>query len=234
MIIPIYSLNYGIINITGRSLLAIVNQVYTGPYEPLSWECALPQICFLVFSFFFYWFLIVLIEIGAFSFLKSNPQIEGEFKPEGEDPDIDTEAARVEDEGLKDIPVRVKKLRKVFPATTSKGNKVLAVDRVSFGLDYGECFALLGVSGAGKTTTFRQLTGEEKPSQGLASILGNDLSTSAGFEEARKKIGYCPQFDSIFPGLTVKEHLEFYAVVKGIIRSERQNQVETWIKEMDL
>jgi len=140
----------------------------------------------------------------------------------------------VEDQLLANIPVRVKGLRKVFPKTTKKGSPVLAVDRVSFGLEYGECFALLGVSGAGKTTTFRCLTGEEKSSEGLAGILGNDLATSAGFEKARKMIGYCPQFDSIFPGMTVKEHLEFYAVIKGIVRSKRVEQVNTWIREMDL
>ena len=41
-----------------------------------------------------------------------------------------------------------------------------AVKNVSFGLEYGECFALLGVSGAGKTTCFKCLTGEMYPSQG--------------------------------------------------------------------
>jgi ATP-binding cassette subfamily A (ABC1) protein 12 len=42
----------------------------------------------------------------------------------------------------------------------------LAVNNVSFGLEYGECFALLGVSGAGKTTCFKCLTGEIIPSSG--------------------------------------------------------------------
>jgi len=43
---------------------------------------------------------------------------------------------------------------------------LVAVEKLSFGLEYGECFALLGVTGAGKTTTFKCLTGEEKPTNG--------------------------------------------------------------------
>ena len=41
----------------------------------------------------------------------------------------------------------------------------MAVENISFGLDYGECFALLGVNGAGKSTTFKSLTGGVIPSQ---------------------------------------------------------------------
>jgi lipopolysaccharide export system ATP-binding protein len=69
---------------------------------------------------------------------------------------------------------------------------VAAVKNISFGLEYGECFALLGVSGAGKTTCFKCLTGEIFPSSGSLSINGSDITTQSGFELARKQIGYCP------------------------------------------
>jgi len=49
-------------------------------------------------------------------------------------------------------------------------------------LEYGECFALLGVSGAGKTTLFKCLTGEVFPSTGEITIGGFDVSTVAGFQ----------------------------------------------------
>jgi len=111
---------------------------------------------------------------------------------------------------------------------------VLAVKKASFGLEYGECFALLGVSGAGKTTTFKCLTGEETPNEGQVRINGHDVTTTAGFDMARRLIGYCPQFDAIFERLTVKEHLEFYAVMKGITAQYRQRIIEKQIDEMDL
>jgi ATP-binding cassette subfamily A (ABC1) protein 3 len=109
-----------------------------------------------------------------------------------------------------------------------------AVKRASFGLEYGECFALLGVSGAGKTTTFKCLTGEEIPSAGQVRINGHDVTTTAGFDRARQLIGYCPQFDAIFERLTVKEHLQFYAVMKGITSEYRDRLIEKQIDEMDL
>lgn len=84
-----------------------------------------------------------------------------------------------------------------------------AVKGVSFGLDYGECFGLLGVNGAGKSTTFKSLTGDIVPTTGEITIQGLDVLKQ--FKDARKLIGYCPQVDSIFPLLTVKEHLIFYA-----------------------
>ena len=99
-----------------------------------------------------------------------------------------------------DHPVRVVNVKKNY-------GQVKAVKDISFGLDYGECFALLGVSGAGKTTIFKSLTGEIYPSSGGVKILGNNVASRAGFGGARKLIGYCPQFDAIFEGLTVLEHL---------------------------
>ena len=50
-----------------------------------------------------------------------------------------------------------------------------AVQGVSFGLDYGECFALLGVNGAGKSTTFKSLTGDIEPTSGTITIQGFDV-----------------------------------------------------------
>jgi len=55
------------------------------------------------------------------------------------------------------------------------GDPFLAVERISFGLDYGECFALLGVNGAGKSTMFKCLTADEYPSQGKITIDGFDI-----------------------------------------------------------
>jgi ABC-type multidrug transport system ATPase subunit len=63
------------------------------------------------------------------------------------DRDVADEAARIQAMKPGDIPVRVCGLGKSY-------GKIRAVDNLSFGLEFGECFALLGVSGAGKTTTF--------------------------------------------------------------------------------
>jgi len=56
-----------------------------------------------------------------------------------------------------------------------------AVDNLSFGLEYGECFALLGVNGAGKTTTFKSLTGDVVPSSGEIFIDGLNVNSPSEF-----------------------------------------------------
>jgi len=54
------------------------------------------------------------------------------------------------------------------------------------------------------------------------------------FRVATKMIGYCPQFDAVFEGMTVIEHIEFYARIKGVIPSLRRNIIEKLLTEMDL
>jgi ATP-binding cassette subfamily A (ABC1) protein 3 len=78
------------------------------------------------------------------------------------------------------------------------------------------------------------LTGHEKPTNGTVHINGQDITTSKGFENARRQIGYCPQFDAIFEGMTVIEHLQFYAKIKGILRKYREEIIRRQIEEMDL
>ena len=84
--------------------------------------------------------------------------------------------------------IRVHNFRKAY--TTLCGTPVLAVEKISFGLDYGECFALLGVNGAGKSTTFKSLTKDTVPTTGEITIAGFDVQKQ--FSQARKLIGYCP------------------------------------------
>jgi len=69
--------------------------------------------------------------------------------------------------------IRVFNFRKAYTKPFSK--PFLAVENVSFGLDYGECFALLGVNGAGKSTTFKSLTRDIVPTSGQISIAGYNV-----------------------------------------------------------
>jgi ABC-type glutathione transport system ATPase component len=79
------------------------------------------------------------------------------------DKDVTDEEERVR-KNTGDV-IRVSDFRKAYQ-TALGGTSFLAVERISFGLDYGECFALLGVNGAGKSTTFKALTGDSPPSEG--------------------------------------------------------------------
>uniref|UniRef100_A0A8C6UK25 ABC transporter domain-containing protein n=1 Tax=Neogobius melanostomus TaxID=47308 RepID=A0A8C6UK25_9GOBI len=87
-----------------------------------------------------------------------------------------------------------------------------AVDRLCLGIPRGECFGLLGVNGAGKTSTFRMLTGDTAITFGEAF-----LNQHREMERVHQLMGYCPQFDSISDLLTGREHLELYARLRGLV-----------------
>jgi ATP-binding cassette subfamily A (ABC1) protein 3 len=146
------------------------------------------------------------------------------------DDDVEEEMSLVERTPASDYSIKVDKLRKVF--LLDGGKAKVAVDKSSFGVKNGDCFALLGVNGAGKTTTFKMLSGEIIPTEGEAIIKGHDISKQLG--EARKYIGYCPQFDALLDNLTAKEHLFLYAAIKGIPTEKRADVVEKMLVEMDL
>jgi len=99
-------------------------------------------------------------------------------------------------------------------------------------MEYGECFALLGVNGAGKTTTFKTLTCEHNPTMGNVFINGKEITQN--FNEVRSLIGYCPQFDAIFDYMTVNENLEFYGKIKGINEELIPDIIDSLIDELKL
>ncbi|KAK0618479.1 hypothetical protein B0T17DRAFT_619068 [Bombardia bombarda] len=102
-------------------------------------------------------------------------------------------------------------LRLVHVSKSFNGNP--AVSDVSLGLGEGEILALLGPNGAGKTTIVNMIRGEMRPSAG--HILLGDIDVSRHPRLAQKAIGVCPQFDAL-DLLTARQHLEFYARIKGI------------------
>ena len=146
------------------------------------------------------------------------------------DEDVLAEEKRIETLPKNKVQVRVDKFRKGYERAFKP--MFLAVEKTSFGLDYGECFALLGVNGAGKTTLFKSLTGEITPTSGEISINGMDIERD--FAKIRKLIGYCPQHDAIFDQMTVEEHLDYYARIKGIKKDLIKPLVEKQIKDMNL
>ena len=153
-----------------------------------------------------------------------NPEIEVK------DNDVFEEEKRIAGTMAKDMPVRVAQLKKVFK--TGFCRNLTAVNNLSFGLETGECFALLGVNGAGKTTVFKSLTNDTVPTGGRISIGGWDVQRWFGF--ARKRIGYCPQHNTIFEQLTVIENLYLFARIKGVKWTIRKSLVNRTIEKLNL
>lgn len=88
-----------------------------------------------------------------------------------------------------------------------------AVREISFEVEKGELFGLIGPDGAGKTTIFRILTTLLKPDAGTASVLGLDVVDD--YREIRPRVGYMPGRFSLYQDLSVEENLSFFASVFG-------------------
>ncbi|XP_069396601.1 phospholipid-transporting ATPase ABCA7 [Delphinus delphis] len=78
------------------------------------------------------------------------------------------------------------------------------------------CFGLLGVNGAGKTSTFHMVTGDTVPSGGEVVLAGHSVAREPAVAYCR--MGYCPQLDAIFELLTGREHLELFTASSGLGR----------------
>ncbi|PAA60173.1 hypothetical protein BOX15_Mlig015170g1 [Macrostomum lignano] len=124
-----------------------------------------------------------------------------------------------------DDSVQVLSLAKRYPGAPSR-----AVNDVTFGARAGQIFGLLGPNGAGKSTTLSVLVGERSASQGRCLVDG-----SSGREAARLgKIGYCPQYSPLLPTITVLEHLQFYARVRGLPSESISQQSKALAEAMGL
>ena len=89
-----------------------------------------------------------------------------------------------------------------------------ALKGVSFTLKKGDSLGIIGANGAGKSTTFKILTGELQPNIGFAKVDGFDVSAQKS--RALEKLGYCPQYDAILKQLSPNEVLKIFARLRGV------------------
>ncbi|MEO9779773.1 MAG: ABC transporter ATP-binding protein [Sedimentitalea sp.] len=95
---------------------------------------------------------------------------------------------------------------------------------VSFDVNEGGVFVLLGRNGAGKTTTLRSIMGLWHPSPGSVTFQGKEISGMATADIARKNIAYVPENMGIFGGLTIEENL-ILATAKGKFDQSRLSRI---------
>lgn len=113
--------------------------------------------------------------------------------------------------------IKIKNLKKKY-------GELIAVDGVSYDVNRGEMFGLVGPDGAGKTTTMRMLVGLLNPDEGNAEILGHDLLTQKNL--IKDEIGYLSQRFSLYGDLSVDENIEFFADIHGVKNFEqRRNEL---------
>ncbi len=103
---------------------------------------------------------------------------------------------------------------------TKRYGTLTALDGVSFGVARGELFGLIGPDGAGKTTLFRLLATLIVPDGGRAAVDGFDIVS--GYREIRRRVGYMPGRFSLYPDLSVRQNLDFFAGVYGLKGAARR------------
>jgi ABC-2 type transport system ATP-binding protein len=120
---------------------------------------------------------------------------------------------------------------KDMPAVTLEGitkvygkEKTVAVDNVSFTVEQGELFGLIGPDGAGKTSIFRMLTTLLLPDGGSATVDGHDIVKD--YKLIRNTVGYMPGKFSLYQDLTIEENLNFFATVFGTTIEENYDLIK--------
>uniref|UniRef100_H2MGF6 P-type phospholipid transporter n=1 Tax=Oryzias latipes TaxID=8090 RepID=H2MGF6_ORYLA len=219
----------------GRGLIDMVkNQAMADALErfgenrfrsPLAWDMVGKNLFAMAVEGVVFFCITVLIQ---YRFCITTRSSISHLKPIGEeDEDVARERQRVlSGSGQSDI-LELRELTKIY-----KRKQKPAVDRLCVGIPPGECFGLLGVNGAGKTSTFKMLTGDSLVTSGEAYLAGKSVTTE--IDEVHQNMGYCPQFDAINDLLTGREHLEFYAILRGVPEKEVCEVAEWGIRKLGL
>jgi len=103
-------------------------------------------------------------------------------------------------------------------------HKFKAIEAISFEVNQGELFGLIGPDGAGKTTIFRILTTLLIANEGTASVAGYDVITD--YKAIRNSVGYMPGKFSLYQDLTVEENLNFFATLFGTTITENYDLIK--------
>lgn len=103
-----------------------------------------------------------------------------------------------------------------------KFGEFIAVNNLSLKIEQGCIYGLLGSNGSGKSTTIRMLCGILSPTSGKIYLWGNENIT----EEIKLKIGYMSQKFSLYPSLTVRENIKFYANLYSLNKREQNSRIQ--------
>uniref|UniRef100_A0A8B9KFP4 Cholesterol transporter ABCA5 n=1 Tax=Astyanax mexicanus TaxID=7994 RepID=A0A8B9KFP4_ASTMX len=159
-----------------------------------------------------------------------------------EDEDILVEKARVKEaltcQCCEEKPVVVvSNLRKQYSGkkegfSLGKKRKV-AAKNISFCVRKGEVLGLLGPNGAGKSTIMHMLSGDTNPTAG--QILMGDYGTEfRPVDNPLEHVGYCPQVNPLWPRITLQEHLQIYAAIKGLRHNDVPNIIRRVVNALEL
>ncbi|EDV22374.1 uncharacterized protein TRIADDRAFT_10137, partial [Trichoplax adhaerens] len=229
LIFPNYCMGRGIMDLAKNQLMADVFSRFgeNNFKNPFGWELVGRNLFAMAIEGVAFFILVLLMEYRFF--IKQRKLTPPNRFDEVEDEDVAEERRRVLSAEANDGILRLENLTKVY---RTRRKKLIAVDRLCVSIPQGQCFGLLGINGAGKTTTFKMLTGDIDVTKGDAFVDGHSILSET--DSVRQRIGYCPQFDAILDLLTGREHLMFFARLRGIPESEVAKIADWGIKKLGL
>lgn len=115
--------------------------------------------------------------------------------------------------------------------TYGKKKEVLALNDISFEVEQGELFGIIGPDGAGKTSLFRILTTLLLPDDGNASVDGFDVIKD--YKAIRNRVGYMPGKFSLYSDLSVEENLNFFATIFNTSIQENYDLIREIYKQIE-
>lgn len=124
--------------------------------------------------------------------------------------------------------VAVENLTKVY------AGPIIALRDVTLKIDGTGLFGLVGPNGAGKTTLMRILATLLQPTAGTVRVLGYDVADPGDQPAITQSLGYLPQELGLYPELTAAEFLEYVAILKGVPRGTRRQQINNLIEALGL
>jgi ABC-2 type transport system ATP-binding protein len=115
---------------------------------------------------------------------------------------------------------------------SKKFGQKTVVSGLNFSIQPGQIMGLLGNNGAGKSTTMRMLTGYWPPSSGQVQICGYDLQTRP--TAAKKRLGYLPEHNPLYPSMYVYEYLNFMGRLHGMSAKACKEGIATVVEQCSL
>ena len=204
---PNFCFNFGYNLLLNRILIYVIDYEFIWMFFSYNevikrFNLLLSMIIYLVLEIIIYTIILFIIESKYYNYTKPKDEI---IPTDIQDELVLKEIERANNSEVKiynendisnnykEYTVRLKKIRKEFIKTgcCQKQEIIVAIKNLNFCVKQGECFGLLGLNGAGKTSTFKCITQEFSPTNGTIYI--NSQDTYNNFDQFKMLIGYCPQ-----------------------------------------
>jgi len=130
------------------------------------------------------------------------------------------------------IAIKVRHLRKAY--LRLGGGQRVALDDFSVDICAGEITGIVGHARAGKTVLLHTLIGMEQIDSGTVQVFGYDIQDQNQMDAIRRTTGFCPQANVLFQDLTIRQHITFFGLVRGIAAVQVGEEVEDVMRNLHL